>query len=91
MTQLLESFHALFNSNNRTKFIFSLLAVFLWLGAIGMTMLSDSLVIYHGDYLITALLAFSALFAILSVPRQQVSKSSKPLVREQDGNHATNH
>lgn len=92
MTTLLESFQALLISDNRYKFAFSIIALLLWFAAIGLTMISGSISIMHGDYLITALLAISALLAINSVPRRQASTSKKqPFEQGQGINQASNH
>ena len=91
MTTLLESFQALLHSENRYKFVFSMVALFLWFAAIGLAFLSGSQKILHGDYLITALLAISALLAINSVPRRQSRKAEdKEFTKGSDINHAAN-
>lgn len=89
MTSLLESVQALFLSHNRRRFIFSIIAVFIWIMAIALTILSGSFAIPFGDYIITGLLAFSALMAMISTPRIPSTASSEDF--EQDTGHPANH
>ncbi len=89
MTTLLESVQTLFLSDNRRRFILSIIAVFIWIMAITLTILSGSFAIPFGDYIITVLLAFSALMAMISTPRiASAANSENP---EPDTGHPANH
>jgi len=84
MTTIFESFRALCHSKYQQKFRFSILALLLWISAIALTFLSGSYTITYGEYIITFLLAFAALMAIISIPKQQVQLSHNTYEHESD-------
>ena len=90
MTTLFESIYTIWHSSERLRFKFSLLAILTWCSAIALTFVSGFYRIPHGDYIITGLLAASALLAIVSIPRRQAATNAQDYLEQPNTGTANN-
>jgi hypothetical protein len=69
MAIFIKSLKNIYASNSKKPFILSLLAALAWLMAIGLSIISETVVFEHGNITISLLLAISVFFSINAIPR----------------------
>lgn len=90
MSTLLKSIRSVAQSQVRGKFMLSLMAVLAWLAAVAIAILSESLVIPYGEFLMYGLIAIAAVLATFSMPKPNHTIKNNTQ-NEHDIPHISNH